>query len=380
MQGLIKPLTVNISDGDINDLKQRLTQTRWPEAEVVNDWSQGVPLAYMKDLVDEWANDYDWRQCEAWINGLGLNTLAIGDQNLAFLHITSENPDAKPLLLSHGWPGSILEFKDLIPRLTEGSATQQAFHLVIPCLPGFGFSGKPQQSGTGVAVIAHLFDQLMKALGYHQYYAHGGDWGSIITQTLPLLPGTGVQGIHITMPVVQPDPTTMNDLTAEEHDALAAGAHYMRWDSGYSTQQASRPQTIGYALTDSPVGQLAWIVEKFWSWTDCERDGISLPEHAVDRTTILNTVSLYWFTATAASSARLYWESFHPTEELPIVNAPTGVSLFPKEIFKASRRWVEQRFPNVKYWNSLDAGGHFAALEQPDALAQEIRACIASFD
>lgn len=375
-----KPLQVNVADRDIQDLKRRLSHTRWPEPEVVDDWSQGVPLTYLQALASEWGSSYDWRKCEDWINAQGLQTLAIGTQDIAFLHIRSDHPDAKPLLLSHGWPGSILEFKQLIPRLSEGTEGEQTFHLVIPCLPGFGFSGKPTQAGTGVATIAYLFDQLMKSLGYQQYYAHGGDWGSIITQTLPLIPGTGVLGIHITMPVVQPDPATMNELTAEENEALAAGAHYVRWDSGYSTQQASRPQTIGYALTDSPVGQLAWIVEKFWSWTDCDRDGVSLPEHAVDRTTLLDTVSLYWFTATAASSARLYWESFHPTEELPIVNAPTGVSLFPKEIFKASRRWVEKRFPNLRYWNSLSAGGHFAALEQPDTLAQEIRTCIASFD
>ena len=374
-----KTLRISIPETDINDLKQRLSQTRWPEAELVDDWSQGVPLSYLQDLAAEWGSSYDWRTCEHWINSQGLQTLRIGNQDVAFLHIRSDKPNAKPLLLSHGWPGSILEFRELIPRLSQGTDGEQTFHLVIPCLPGFGFSGKPQQTGTGVATIAYLFDQLMKALGYAEYFAHGGDWGSIITQTLPLLPDSGVQGIHITMPVVQPDPATMSELTDEENDALAAGAHYVRWDSGYSTQQASRPQTIGYALTDSPIGQLAWIVEKFWSWTDCERDGVSLPEHAVDRITILDTVSLYWFSATAASSARLYWESFHPTEELPIVNAPTGVSLFPKEIFKASRRWVEQRFPNVTYWNSLDAGGHFAALEQPDTLAQEIRACIASF-
>ena len=375
-----KSLRIDIAENDIQDLKTRLNNTRWPEAELVDDWSQGVPLGYLKGLANDWGSSYDWRTCEDWINKQGLQTLTIGSQDIAFLHIRSDKPDAKPLLLSHGWPGSILEFKELIPRLSEGNDGEQSFHLVIPCLPGFGFSGKPTQTGTGVAAIAYLFDQLMKVIGYTDYYAHGGDWGSIITQTLPLIPGTGVKGIHITMPVVQPDPETMNDLTQEEQDALAAGAHYMRWDSGYSTQQASRPQTIGYALTDSPIGQLAWIAEKFWSWTDCERDGVSLPEHAVDRTTILDTVSLYWYTATAASSARLYWESFHPTEELPIVTTPTGVSLFPKEIFKASQRWVEQRFVNVKYWNSLHAGGHFAALEQPDTLAREIRACIASFN
>lgn len=370
----IAPFRVAIPESDRKDLISRLANTRWPEAEVVSDWSQGVPLSYLQALVQDWRSTYNWQACEDWLNTMGLEQVTLGSQTIVFMHIKSGSATAQPLLLSHGWPGSLLEFRALIPLLTSATA-EQSFHLVIPCLPGFGFSSKPEAPGTGIAAIAHQFDQLMQLLGYQQYFAHGGDWGSIITQTLPLIPDSGVQGIHVTLPIVQPDPNTFSDLTAEEQAALDAAAHYARWDNGYSQQQASRPQTIGYALADSPVGQLAWIVEKFWSWTDCERDGIAMPDNAISRTAMLDTVSLYWFTNTAASSARLYWESFHPTGALPAIDCPTGMSVFPFEIFKASRRWVETRFSDLRYWSTPPHGGHFAAIEQPELLAQEIRAC-----
>jgi len=378
----MNPLTVNrktiaVSDAAIEDLHNRIDHARWPEQETVSDWTQGVPLNYLKELAHDWRHNYDWRECETWINTTQLWETKIGDQSIAFFHIQSAESGAQPLLLTHGWPGSILEFTDLIPLLTNGPS--QAFHLVIPCLPGYGFSSKPSTQGTGIVAIAALWDTLMKGLGYSEYFAHGGDWGSVITQTLPLIPNSGARGIHVTLPIVQPPEEYLAEPTPEEIDAMNAGTHYARWDNGYSQQQASRPQTLGYGLNDSAIGQLAWIAEKFWSWTDCEKDGIALPENAVRRQALLDTVSLYWFTETATSSARLYWESFHPTEALPQIDCPTGMSIFPKEIFKASRRWVESRFTDLRYWSTPSQGGHFAAMEQPEILAGEIRSCIATF-
>ena len=374
----VNPKTISISEAAIADLHYRIEHARWPEQETVDDWTQGVPLAYLKELAHEWRHSYNWRECESWINTTQLWETTIGDQSIAFFHIRSAESDAQPLLLTHGWPGSILEFTDLIPLLTKGPG--QAFHLVIPCLPGYGFSGKPRVHGTGIVTIAALWDTLMKGLGYSEYFAHGGDWGSVVTQTLPLIPNSGVRGIHVTLPIVQPPEEYLAEPTPEEIDAMNAGAHYARWDNGYSQQQASRPQTLGYGLNDSAIGQLAWITEKFWSWTDCEKDGIALPENAVSRQALLNTVSLYWFTETATSSARLYWESFHPTDALPQIDCPTGMSIFPKELFKASRRWVESRFSDLRYWSTPSKGGHFAAMEQPEILAAEIRNCIATFE
>jgi len=341
-----------------------------PEKEVVNDWSQGVPLEYLKELNDYWRYKYDFSRLSICLNNLPQFIVNIEDFKLHFLHIRSKITDAKPLLISHGWPGSILEFVDILPRLTDpesfGGSAKDAFHVVCPSIPGFGFSEKPMDPGWGVAKIASCYKSLMKKLGYQSYFAQGGDWGSTIVENLAIQDPSCI-AIHLNMLTVYP-PKTLDKPSEEEQKALERLTHYSEWDSGYSHQQRTRPQTIGYSLVDSPVGLLAWIIEKFWAWTDCDGH----PENALNRDCMLDNVMLYWLTRTGASSARLYWESFGKAE-LQQVHTPVGVSNFPKEIFYAPRAWAEQRYTNIQYWNDVDKGGHFAAMEQPDLFVGELR-------
>jgi pimeloyl-ACP methyl ester carboxylesterase len=283
-----------------------------------------------------------------------------------------------PLLITHGWPGSVLEFRHVIGPLTDptahGGDAADAFHVIAPSLPGYGFSGKPDAPGWSVQRIAAAWAQLMARLGYDRYVAQGGDWGSAITRQIGVNASAQDDApclaINLNMVTERPDPETMDSLTEFEQKALAAAKHYVDWDSGYSKQQSTRPQTLGYGLADSPSGQAAWILEKFWAWTDCNGH----PENAVNRDDLLDNVMLYWLPGTAASSARLYWESFGKRSQDDIT-IPVGCSLFPKDIFAASRRWAENRFHNIIHWNELDKGGHFAALEQPELFVQELRDC-----
>jgi pimeloyl-ACP methyl ester carboxylesterase len=276
--------------------------------------------------------------------------------------------------MTHGWPGSIIEFLDVIGPLSDpaahGGDPADAFHVVCPTLPGFGFSGKPDQPGWSVEKIAGAWGKLMDRLGYSSYAAQGGDWGSAVTCAIPAQDPDHVTAIHVNMPIVAPDPATMSELTAQEQDALAAMQHYQDSESGYSKQQSTRPQTIGYGLVDSPVGQAAWILEKFHGWTDCKGH----PENVISRDHLLDNVMLYWLTASGASSARIYWESFNGGRMDPI-SVPAGISQFPKDIFRTSKRWAEKRFSKLIYWNALESGGHFAALEQPQQFVEEVRAC-----
>ena len=377
----IQPFTVDISDADLEDLQRRLSTTRWPDKETCDDWSQGIPLAYTQELAGYWAREYDWRRCEAELNRWPQFRTRLDGIDIHFLHCRSSHADALPLIISHGWPGSVLEFRHIIDALVDpvayGGSAADAFHVVIPSLPGYGFSGKPTGTGTSVERIGRMWGELMARLDYSRYVAQGGDWGSMITQSIGQTETDHCAGIHITMPIVTPDPETMNDLTPNERAALEAMTFYAQWDSGYSKQQSTRPQTLGYGLADSPVGQMAWVVEKFHAWTDCERDGIKHPEHVINRDELLDNVMLYWLNNTGASSARLYWESFNAPSMQPIA-MPTGCSIFPKEIFRSSRRWAEQRFQNLIHWNELSQGGHFAALEQPDVLVNELRTCFRS--
>ncbi len=283
-----------------------------------------------------------------------------------------------PLVLTHGWPGSIVEFRKVIGPLTDpaahGGDPADAFHVVCPSLPGYGFTGKPARSGWGVERTADAWDHLMTRLGYESYGAQGGDWGAQVTAAIGLRHADHVTGIHLNMVVAPPDPATMNDLTEPERSALAAMKYYRDWDSGYSKEQSTRPQTVGYGLVDSPAGLCAWIVEKFWAWTDCDGD----PASVLSRDEMLDNVMLYWLPGTGASSARLYWESFGKPLTGP-VQVPVGCSVFPKEIFRASRRWAQQRFPDLRYWNEPDKGGHFAAFEQPAGFVDEVRAAFRAF-
>jgi len=372
MSDEIRPFTIDVPDAAISDLSERLGRTRWPEAEPVDDWSQGVPLSYLRELCDYWAGDYDWRRCETNLNANPNFLTEIDGIDVHFQHVRSPHADATPLIITHGWPGSIMEFQKVIGPLTDptshGGSADDAFHLVMPSMPGYAWSGKPTSPGTGIGKIAEMWDTLMLSLGYGKYVAQGGDWGSAVTTTIGMQNLGHCRAIHTNMPVAAPTPESMADPTPADLAAFEALGHYDKWDSGYSKQQSTRPQTVGYALADSPAGQAAWIVEKMWSWTDCDGH----PENALTRDEILDNISIYWFTNSASSSARLYWESFADFGD-GTVEIPTGCSIFPKEIIRCSRSWAEQRYTNIGYWNELDMGGHFAAWEQPEAFVSELR-------
>ena len=370
----IKPFKISITDAVLKDLKQRLNNTRWPEKETVEDWSQGVPLAYTQEMCAYWLNDYDWRARETLLNQYEQFTTELNGIDIHFIHASSPHENARPLIMTHGWPGSIVEFQKVIGPLIDpvahGGDAQDAFHVVCPSLPGYGFSGKPKETGWSIEKIAETWNQLMLRLGYDQYFAQGGDWGAVVTSAIGMQNLGNCQAIHINMVFVEPDPATMDDLSPLEQRALASAQHYVDHDSGYSKQQSTRPQTLGYGLVDSPVGQMAWILEKYWSWMDCQGH----PENVLSKDELLDNIMLYWCNASAASSARLYWESFTnlSTDEVVV---PTGCSIYPKEIFQASRRWADRRFKNIIHWSELDKGGHFSAFEVPETFVNEVRNC-----
>lgn len=370
----IQPFHLSIPESELVDLRRRLEQTRWPEAETVDDWSQGVPLAQAKALVEYWRTSYDWRCCEAMLNGFGQFTTEIDGVAIHFLHIRSPHDNAMPMILSHGWPGSVIEFHKVIGPLSNptahGGKPEDAFHLVIPSLPGFGFSGKPPKTGWGVEKIARVWAELMERLGYSRYVAQGGDWGSLVTTRLGEQRPNGLAAIHVNLPVVLPKDVG-TELSAGEAAMLGALQQYERWDSGYSTQQSTRPQTLGYGLADSPAGQAAWIHEKFWKWMDCDGDPLSV----LSADEILDNVMLYWLSNSAASSARLYWESYHGGFFAVPLELPVGCSIFAKEIYRAPRSWAERCMANLIHWNELPKGGHFAAFEQPGLFVDELRNC-----
>jgi pimeloyl-ACP methyl ester carboxylesterase len=369
----IEPFTIAVADHVLDDLRSRLRNTRWPEAELVCDWSQGMPLAWIQDICRYWAEDYDWRRREALLNRFAQFTTEIDGLGIHFLHVRSPHPQAMPLIITHGWPGSIVEFSKVIEPLTDptafGGEAADAFHVVCPSLPGFGFSAKPQTAGWGVDRIARAWASLMDRLGYPRYGAQGGDWGSGITTAMGAQDSEHCAGIHITLAMgVRPE--AIGEPTPEEARALKGAKYYADWDSGYSKQQSTRPQTLGYGLTDSPGGQAAWILEKFWAWTDCDGD----PLNILGRDELLDNVMLYWVTATATSSARLYWESFGAARRTAhTVTIPTGVAVFPKEIVPPVRRWLEPRYTDIRHWSEMPKGGHFAAFEQPELFVAEVR-------
>ena len=382
----VTPFRVEIPQAELDDLTARLARTRWPDGETTTadegpDWNQGIPLAYVQEVAAYWGSGYDWRRAEQLLNGFEQFRTQLdgpgGTLGIHFLHVRSKHEHALPLLITHGWPGSVIEFHKVIGPLTDpeahGGDAADAFHVVCPSLPGFAFSDKPTVPGWGIPTIAKAWHQLMGRLGYDRYVAQGGDWGAAVTTQLGVDAPAGLEGIHVNMPIIRPDPDTMNDLTPLEQSALAGMQYYQEWDSGYSKQQSTRPQTLGYGLADSPVGQMAWILEKFHRWMDCDGH----PENVLTRDELLDNVMLYWLNDAAASSARLYWESFASGNMDP-VTVPAGVSLFPKEIFRASRRWVEKRFTQLIHWSEHDRGGHFAALEVPEVYVEQVRSCFRS--
>jgi pimeloyl-ACP methyl ester carboxylesterase len=364
----VRPFQISATDAQLEDLRRRLQATRWPEREAVDDWSQGIPLAYVQEVCAYWAEKYDWRAREARLNAFDQWKTGIDGLDIHFVHVRSPHETAKPLVITHGWPGSIVEFHKVIGPLTDPSAhggdPADAFHVVCPSLPGYGWSDKPAQPGWDVDKIARAWSQLMLRLGYGRYFAQGGDWGAMVTTSIGIQDTEHCAGIHLNMPIAPPDPATLSDLTEAEKSAMAGMQHYQQWDSGYSKQQSTRPQTLGYGLVDSPAGQAAWILEKFWSWMDCNGH----PENVLSRDELLDNVMFYWLPASAASSARLYWESFNSVNMDP-VTVPTGASIFPKEIFRSSKRWVETRFKNLVHFNELEkAGGPSAPRPLPTAL------------
>jgi pimeloyl-ACP methyl ester carboxylesterase len=375
----VEPFRIDVPEAELDDLRERLRAARWPEHETVGDWSQGVPLEYMRELCAHWAGRYDWRATEVRLNALPQFRTEIDGLGIHFIHVRSPHPGAMPLVITHGWPGSIVEFLKVIGPLTDpgahGGEAAEAFHIVCPSLPGYGFSDKPQQPGWGVERIAAAWAELMARLGYERYGAQGSDWGTSISACIAQTDPEHVAGIHLMPPLAPPDPATFDDLTDGERAALASLEQAAEWDSGYSKEHATRPQTIGYALADSPVALCAWIVEKFWAWTDCDGH----PENVLTRDELLDNVMLYWLPRTGASSARLYWESLSQVNELiagtvnDVVDVPTGCSIFPKELQRPSRRWAEKRFRDIRHWNEPDRGGHFAAFEQPELFVDELR-------
>ena len=374
----IKPFSIRISDEVLGDLRDRLDRTRFPEAETPDDWSQGLPLDYARSLRDYWLNEYDWRAREASFNRFPQFQTEIDGLPIHFIHLQSPHPEAIPLVMTHGWPGSIVEFHKVIEPLVDpvahGGQPADAFHVICPALPGYGFSGKPATTGWGVEKIAETWDVLMKRLGYDRYYAQGGDWGAAVTTAIGIQNLGACAGIHVNMPSARATREARENPTDRDQQALAGARYYQEWGAGYSKQQSTRPQTLGYALVDSPMGQAAWVIEKFYEWTDCDGH----PENVLSRDELLDNVMFYWLTASGASSARLYWESFNRAfagDGDNTVTVPTGCSIFPKEIVPTPRSWAEQRYTNIVYWNELDKGGHFAAFEQPERFVEELRGC-----
>jgi epoxide hydrolase len=330
-----------------------------------------VPLAEQRALVEYWRTRYDWRRCESRLNSLSQYRTAIDGLGIHFLHVRSPHPNALPLIITHGWPGSIIEFLGIIEPLTDptahGGQAEDAFHVVAPSLPGFAFSDKPAQRGWNVDHIAEAWSELMRRLGYSRYVAQGGDWGAWVTTRLAQQRPAGLAGIHLTLPLVVPDPMPAKNSSPEEQRAVDSIRRLQTKGFGYFEEQATKPQTIGYALTDSPAGQAAWIYEQFHAHTD-PKSGLSLEQ-------ILDDITLYWLTGTAASSARIYFEDSNLGTNGGIVDLPVGCSIFPQEIYQAPRRWAEACYPRLIYWHELDRGGHFAAFEQPVLFTGELRAC-----
>jgi pimeloyl-ACP methyl ester carboxylesterase len=371
---VIERFRVGVDDSVLADLHSRLARTRLPDQIDGTGWEYGIPVDYLRELVAYWRDTYDWRAQEARLNQLEHFRTEIDGQSIHFIHARSAHTDAFPLLLTHGWPGSVVEFLDVIPRLTDpephGGRAADAFHVVAPSLPGYGFSEPTRARGWDTWRIARAFVELMDRLGYTRYGAQGGDWGAQVTTRIGALDPQHCAAIHLNMPIAD-RPEDPVPLTEHDKAGLAALQQFRREESGYAIEQATKPQTLGVALNDSPAGLLAWIVEKFRTWSDCDGH----PENVFTRDQLITNVMTYWLTKTITSSARLYWENQHAGagQAAPqFVEVPTGVARFPKEPLRLPRAWVERRY-NVTYWTDMPRGGHFAAMEQPDLFVDDLR-------
>lgn len=378
----IEPFRLAVPQADLDDLHLRLTHTRWPDRETVAETSQGPQLANIRALVDHWRDHYDWRRCEALLNSLGQHRAQIDGLGVHFLHIRSPEPQALPMIMTHGWPGSVLEFRDVIGPLTDpvahGGRAEDAFHLVIPSLPGFGFSDRPTGPGWNVGRIADAWAQLMARLGYDRWVAQGGDWGAAVTTALGYKAPPGLAGIHLNMVMFQSTEEEVRDATPAEQAMLASARRYDQHYSGYYKLQGTRPQSVAFSLADSPVGLAAWIYALFQDVSDSG----GKPETVFDLDALLDDIMLYWLPNTGASSARLYWEGMREMMSggglPPPMQTPTGISMFPGEQLRLSRRWAERRFTTLLHFNEPARGGHFAALEQPDLFVEEVRKTFAT--
>jgi epoxide hydrolase len=369
------PFRIAVPQEHLDDLRIRLSKVRWPDAGPAKDWSQGVPLAAAQALIDHWRRRYDWRRLEAQANAHPQFRTQIDGLGFHFFHVRSPHPEALALVLTHGWPGSFVEFLAVIDPLTHptrhGGRAQDAFHVVIPSLPGFGFSDKPMEKGWDAARTARAWAVLMKRLGYDRWVAQGGDWGSRVVHALAKSRPPGLVAVHTNWPFVFPENKPASP-TPPESQAYADLQNFMDKETGYAKEQQTRPQTLGYALADSPTGQAMWIYEKFQAWTD----NAGTPEGALSIDSMLDDITLYWLTDSGASSARFYLENTKPgpaSYSAGRIELPMAASIFPKEIYRPPRAWAETLWPNLLYWNELDRGGHFAAFEQPALFVEELR-------
>ncbi|WP_027211306.1 epoxide hydrolase family protein [Burkholderia sp. WSM2232] len=379
----IRPFKANVPEAALVDLRRRLAATRWPGKETVNDDSQGVQLARMQSLIQYWATDYDWRKGEAKLNALPMFMTEIDGLDIQFIHVRSRHKNALPLIMTHGWPGSIFELIKVIAPLTDptahGGSADDAFHIVIPSLPGFGFSGQPKATGWGSDHIARAWGELMARLGYTRFVSQGGDCGSVISHRMAMQKVKGLIGIHVNMPATVPpdlakllllgEPAPAN-LSASEKAAYDALNVFYRDNCGYSAMMVTRPQTVGYALADSPVGQAAWMYDKISQWTYSG----GVPERSLTRDEMLDDISLYWLTDSATSAAQIYWEDHSNNFNAVDISLPAAVTVFPGEIYRAPRSWTERAYHNLIYFNEVDKGGHFAAWEEPQLFSSEVRA------
>lgn len=390
----IRPFHVHVPEEELVDLRDRIADTRWPDRETVNDQSQGIQLAKLTSLVRYWGTDYDWRKAEAKLNALPQFVTTIDGVDVHFIHVRSRHPNAMPLIMTHGWPGSVFELLDTVGPLTDpvahGGRAEDAFDLVMPSMPGYGFSGKPTDSGWGPERIARAWAELMKRLGYTRYVAQGGDWGSPVSSAMARQAPAGLLGIHINLPAVvppeiaavlaagRPVPAELTEKERAAFDALSASAKM--GNRSYAAMMGTRPQTIGYAITDSPAGLAAWMLGHpgFSNWTYSTGD----PEKSPDE--LLDDVTLYWLTNSATSAGRLYWEYggrsvvFAAVEKTHEISLPVAITVFPGEIYVAPETWARRAYRNLIYFHEVDKGGHFAAWEQPDLFSAEIRAAFKS--
>jgi pimeloyl-ACP methyl ester carboxylesterase len=379
----VRPFRIDVPQTDLTDLRRRVNATRWPDRETVNDQPQGVPLAKLQDLVHYWGKDYDWRKAEAALNALPQFVTEIDGLDIQFAHIRSRHSNALPLVITHGWPGSVLEMLKVVGPLTNptahGGRAEDAFHLVLPSMPGYGFSGRPQGTGWGPDRIARAWAVLMHRLGYTHYVSQGGDWGSVVSDVMARQAPPGLLGIHVNMPATVPpevakalshgDPAPAG-LSAAEQAAFAQLDTFYRKNTGYSAMMVTRPQTVGYGRSDSPAGLAAWMYDKFTQWTYSGGQ----PERVLTQDEMLDDITLYWLTNTAISSARLYWENNDNNFNAVDIAIPAAVTVFPGEIYRAPRSWAERSYRKLIYWNEVDRGGHFAAWEQPELFSAELRA------